>query len=68
MRGVALGARLTVFAVADWGSEGPTEEEELRWFGRVLSPEAGEDILNICFGSRHDLISAYPDEAAVRDR
>ena len=68
VRGVAPGVRLTVFAVADRGPEGPTEEEELGWFGSALSPEAGVDILNISFGSSYDLVSDYPDEAAVRGR
>ena len=68
VRGVAPGARLTVFAVAERGPEGPTAEEELGWFGSALSPEAGVDILNISFGNKYDLISDYPDEAAVRGR
>ena len=68
VRGVAPGASLTVFAVADRGPEGPTAEEELGWFGRALALEAGLDILNISFGTSYDLISHYPDEAAVRGR
>lgn len=68
VRGVAPGVKLTVFAVADRAPEGPTEDEELGWFGRALSPEAGLDILNISFGSSYDLISDYPDEAAVQGR
>ena len=68
VRGVAPGARLTVFAIADRAPAGPTKEEELGWFGSALAPEAGLDILNISFGSRYDLISDYPDEAAVRAR
>ncbi|MDE2976198.1 MAG: S8 family serine peptidase [Acidobacteriota bacterium] len=68
VRGVAPGARLTVFAVADRWPEEPTPEEELGWFGAALSPEAGVDILNISFGNKYDLISDYPDEAAVRGR
>ena len=68
VRGVAPGVSLTVFAVADRGPEGPTAEEELGWFGRALAPEAGLDILNISFGTSYDLISHYPDEAAVRGR
>ena len=68
VRGVAPGVELTVFAVADRGPEGPTEDEELGWFGRALAPDAGVDILNISFGSSYDLISDYPDEAAVRGR
>ena len=68
VRGVAPGAGLTVFAVADRGPEGPTVEEELRWFGSALSPEADLDILNISFGTSYDLISDYPDEAALRGR
>jgi len=68
VRGVAPGVRLTVFAVADRGPEGPTEEEELGWFGSALSQEAGVDILSISFGTSYDLISDYPDEAAVQGR
>ena len=68
VRGVAPGVELTMFAVADRGPEEPTVEEELGWFGRALAPEAGLDILNISFGSRYDLISDYPDEAALRGR
>ena len=68
VRGVAPGVSLTVFAVADRGPEGPTADEELAWFGRALGPEAGLDILNISFGTSYDLISDYPDEAAVRGR
>ena len=68
VRGVAPGVSLTMFAIADRGPEGPTEDEELGWFGRALSPEAGLDILNISFGTSYDLISDYPDEAAVRGR
>ena len=68
VRGVAPGVSLTVFAIADRGPEGPTVEEELGWFGRALAPEAGLDILNISFGTSYDLISDYPDEAAVRGR
>ena len=68
VRGVAPGVDLTVFAVADRAPEGPTEDEELAWFGRSLALEAGLDILNISFGSSYDLISDYPDEAAVRGR
>ena len=68
VRGVAPGVRLTVFAIADRGPEEPTEEEELGWFGSALAPEAGVDILNISFGSSYDLVSHYPDEAAVRSR
>ena len=68
VRGVAPGVSLTVFAIADRGPEGPTQEEELGWFGRALAPEAGLDILNISFGTSYDLISDYPGEAAVRGR
>ena len=68
VRGVAPGVRLTVFAVAEGGPEGPTAEQELAWFGSALSPEAGVDILNISFGTKYDLISHYPDEAAVQGR
>ena len=68
VRGVAPGVSLTMFAVADRGPEGPTEDEELGWFGRVLAPEAGLDILNISFGSSYDRISDYPNEAVVRGR
>ena len=68
VRGVAPGVKLTVFAIDDGGPEEPTEEAELGWFGSALSPEAGVDILNISFGTRYDLISDYPDEAAVRGR
>ena len=68
VRGVAPGVELTMFAVADRAPEGPTEDEELGWFGRALSEEAGLDILNISFGTSYDLISDYPDEAAVRGR
>ena len=68
VRGVAPGVRLTVFAVDDRAPEGPTEEEELGWFGSALAPEVGLDILNIAFGNSYDLISDYPDEAAVRGR
>ena len=65
---MAPGAKLTVFAIDDRAPEGPTEEEELGWFGSALAPEAGLHILNISFGSRYDLISDYPDEVAVRAR
>ncbi len=68
VRGVAPGVELTVFAVADRAPEGPTEDEELGWFGRALAPEAGLDILNISFGTVYDLISDYPDEAALQGR
>ena len=68
VRGVAPGVKLTVFAVADEGPEEPTAEQELEWFGSALSPEAGVDILNISFGTKYDLISDYPDEAALRGR
>ena len=68
VRGVAPGVRLTVFAVADRAPEGPTEEEELGWFGAALAPEAGVDILNISFGTSYDLVSDYPDDGAVRSR
>ena len=68
VRGVAPGVELTVFAVADRAPLGPTEDEELGWFGRALAPEAGLDILNISFGTSYDRISDYPDEAAVRGR
>ena len=68
VRGVAPGVSLAVFAVADRALEGPTEDEELGWFGRALAPEAGLDILNVSFGTSYDLISDYPDEAAVRGR
>ena len=68
VRGVAPGVELTVFAVADRAPDGPTEDEELGWFGRALAPEAGLDILNISFGTSYDRISDYPDEAAVRGR
>ena len=68
LRGVAPGAKVTVFAVADRGPEGPSEDEELGWFGRALAPEASVDILNISFGTSYDLISDYPDEAALQGR
>ena len=68
LSGVAPGARLTMFAIADRGPEGPTQDEELGWFGSALAPEAGVDILNISFGTSYDLISDYPDEAALRSR
>ena len=68
VRGVAPGVKLTVFAIADRAPEGPTEEEELGWFGSALAPGAGLHILNISFGSRYNLISDYPDEVAVRTR
>ena len=68
VRGVAPGVKLTVFAVADKGPGTPTPDEEVGWFGAALSPEAGVDVLNISFGNRYDLVSDYPDEAAVRGR
>ena len=68
VRGVAPGVRLTMFAIADRGPEGPTEEEELGWFGAALAAAAGVDVLNISFGTGYDLVSDYPDGAAVRGR
>ena len=68
VRGVAPGVSLTMFAIADRGPEGPTEQEELGWFGAALAPAAGVDILNISFGTSYDLVSDYPDGAAVRGR
>ena len=68
VRGVAPGVELTLFAVADRAPLGPTEDEELAWFGRALAPETGLDILNISFGTSYDLISDYPDEAALQGR
>lgn len=68
VRGVAPGVNLTMFAVDDRAPEGPTEEEELGWFGAALSGPAAVDILNISFGTSYDLVSDYPDEAALRGR
>ena len=40
LRGVAPGAKVTVFAVADRGPVGPSEDEEPGWFGPALAPDA----------------------------